>query len=404
MPENIENDLDAYWDPIRKRNSDHSFSAVATWIREIHKRVGRSLLEKRKRRRRSRWFVFAILPVFFILSCTIRINRVERSGNLVSFGIDKKEDRSFQELSSLQQVFTFTCYEFLQPDQPGLAFFIFFIPDKAQEKLSLITEQLKILNGLQKLDVSSVNYSIRESLFSTFWHKTLQLGEQQKPKGEELTRNIQATLKDKRLGFLSISILNDKDGNITFASARQHPDSLTITTKADEKQNVQNDKTYAIPARVDKLQIFNWLLGSWKVKYVSPQTYHQWVRVNDSLLMCFIIKYKDEELIKFGDEGPDISAGFSIKYSKPDSAILSLREIEWKFLSANDKEIHFKNEITPKSANVKWSLGDEKKTWQSVISGQGNLEIVNLIRDKNIDLQNIVKEFIAKHPEVMTKS
>src|SRR4026207_2468767 len=106
MHDNIENDLDAYWDSIRKIDSDHSFPAVATWIREMHKRVGRSRLEKRKRRRRSRWFVLAILPVFFILSCTIRINRVERSGNLVNFSIDKKEDRSFQELSSLQQLFT----------------------------------------------------------------------------------------------------------------------------------------------------------------------------------------------------------------------------------------------------------------------------------------------------------
>ena len=402
MPGNIENDLDAYWDPIRKRNSDHSFPAIADWIREMHKSVGRSRLEKRKRRRRSRWFVLAILPVFFILSCAIRVNRIEKSGNLVNFSIDKKEDRSFQNLSSLQQLLTFTCYEFLQPDQPAIAFFIFFIPDKEQEKLSLITEQLKILNGLQKLDISSISYTIRESLFSTFWHKTLQLGEQQKPEGEELTRNIQATLKDKGLGFLSINILNDKDGNIAFTSGRQNPDSLTLINKSNlpgENKNSQNDKVRNTPDVVDRLQIFNWLSGSWKVKYVS-QTYHHWLRINDSLLMCFIIKYKDEGLIKYGD-GPDVSAGFSIRYSKSDSAILSLRGIEWKFLSANDKEIHFKNEITPKSANVKWSLGDDKKTWQSVISGEKNLEIVNLIREEDINLENIVKEFVAQHPEVI---
>ena len=406
MHDNIENDLDAYWDSIRKIDSDHSFPAVATWIREMHKRVGRSRLEKRKRRRRSRWFVLAILPVFFILSCTIRINRVERSGNLVNFSIDKKEDRSFQELSSLQQLYTFTCYKFLQPDQPALAFFIFFIPDKEQKKLSVITEQLKILNGLQKLDISSINYTIRESVFSTFWHKTLQLGEPQKPKEEELTRNIQATLNDKGLGFLSISISNDKDGNIAFTSGRQHPDTLTLTNKKSmpgENKNSGNVTVRNSSLAVDKLQIFNWLPGSWKVKYVS-QTYHHWLRINDSLLMCFIIKHKDEGLINYGDDGPDISVGFSIRYSNSDSAILSLRGIEWKFLSANDKEIHFKNETTPKSANVKWSLGDEKKTWQSVISGEANLEIVNLIRDENISLENIVKKFITKYPEVIKKT
>src|SRR4030095_14641469 len=122
---------------------------------------------------------------------------------------------------------------------------------------------------------------------------------------------------------------------------------------------------------------------------------------NDSLLMCFIIKYPDEGLINYGDEGPDISAGFSVRYSKSDSVTLSLRGIEWKFLSANDKEISFKNETTPKSANVKWRLGNEKKSWQSVISGEKNLEVVNLIRADNVSLESIIKEFITKHPDVV---
>ena len=407
MPGNIENDLDAYWDPIRKRNSDHSFPAVADWIREMHKSVGRSRLEKRKRRRRSKWFILSILPVFFILSCTIRINRVESSGTLVNFSIDKKEDNSLQKLSSLQQQFAFTCYEFLQADQPTVAFFIFLIPDKEQKTLSLITKQLKILNGLQKLDINSINYTIRESLFSTFWHKTLQLGDQQKPKGEELIQNIQATLKGKGLDFLSISIINDEDGHIAFTSTKQYPDSLTITNKnvqSDEEKPLQSDKIRNTATSMDRLQIFEWLLGLWKVKYVPQKTYHYWLRINDSILQCFVIKYPDEGLIKIGDDGPDISAGFSIRHSKSDSTILSLRGIEWKFLLANDKEMLFKNETTPKSANVKWSLADDRKTWQSAISGEQNLEVVNLIRDENTGLENIVKEFIVKHPELIKKS
>ena len=404
-PENSENNMDAYWEPIRKRNSDHSFPAVAAWIREIHKTVKRTRLEKRKRRRRSGWFALAILTVFFILSSTIRVNRIERAGSLVNFSIDKKEDRSFQKLSSLQQLFAFTCYEFLQPDQPAMAFFIFFIPDKEKEKLSLITKELKILNGLQKLDISAINYNIRESLFSTFWHKTL--GEQQKLKGEELTRKIQATLKYKGLDFLSINIINDKDGQIAFTSTKQYPDSLIITNKgvqSNDKKRLQDDKMGKTATGIDKLQVFEWLLGSWKVKYVPQKTYHYWLRINDSLLQCLIFKYPDEGLIKIEDDGPNISTGFSIRYFKSDSIILSLRGIEWKFLSANDKEILFKNETTPKSANVKWSLADDRKTWQSAISGEQNLEVVNLIREEDTGVENIIKELIAKHPELIKKS
>lgn len=403
----IENDLNAYWDSLRKRNFKESFPAVEAWIRESNKTVRRSRLERRQRRKRARWFALGIIPLFFILSCTIRVNRVEKSGSLVNFSIDKKEDRSFQKLSSLQQLFTFTCYEFLQPDQPTLAYFIFFIPNKEQEKFSLITRELKLLNGLQKLDISSINYTIRESLFLTFWHKTLQLGEQPMPKSEELTRNIQATLKDKGLDFLSIRISNDKDGNIEFDATKQIPDSLTITNKStlpgQEKSN-QSDKIRNERASMAKLQIFDWLIGSWRVKYVPQTTYHHWSRINDSLLICFIIKYKDEELIKMGDDGPDISVGFSLRYTQSDSILLSLRGIEWKFLSADDKEIHFKNDITPKSANVKWVMDNEKKSWQSAISGEGNLEVVNLIRDNNTAIENIVKEFVAKNPDVIKRS
>ena len=398
--ENAGNNLDALWDMIRKRNADHTFPAMAGWIRETHKSLEKLRLRKRKRIRRWRWFAIIFLPVFLIVSCTYRIDSVEESGTLVNFGIGKQEPLSFQKLSSIQQKFTFTCYEFLRPGLPDIAFFIFFVPRKEEEKLLSITRELQLLNGLGKLDISPVNYTIRESLFSTFLHKTLNLGNKQKPKGKELVQHIQSTLKNKGLGFLSINILNDNDVDVAFVATLQKPDSSVITdtsTSADDNKIVRNDKVNKIQAGVEKLQIFNWLLGSWKVKYVPRPTYHYWLRIDDSLLMCFVIKYDHDDI-------PDISVGFSIKYSSPDSAILSLRDIKWKFLSANDKAITFKNDITPKSAHVKWALGDEKKSWQSVISGEKNLEIVNLIEDKNTSLENIVKEFVSQHPEVIQKA
>ena len=402
----IENDLNAYWDSLRKRNFDESFPSVEAWIREMHKTVRGARVEERKRRRRSRWFAVAIIPLFLILSCTIRVNRIERSGDLVNFSIDKKENGSFQKLSSLQQLFTFKCYQFLKADQPAIAFFIFFIPRKEHEKLSLITEQLKILNGVQNLDISSINHTIRESLLSTFWHKTLQLGEQRKRTNEELTRKIQATLKDKGLDFLSISVLNGEDGNIAFDPGKQIQDSLLIneSIQPGEEKSSPIDKTRHKAPGMTKLEIFDWLLGSWKVKYVRQKTYHYWLKINDSLLQCFIIKYPDEGLVKIGEDGADVSVGFSIRYSKIDSLTLSLRGIEWNFLSANEKEINFKNEVTPKSANVKWALDPNKKSWQSAISGEQNLEVVNLIREENNSLENIVKEFIKKNPDVIKRS
>lgn len=392
--ENAENNRDA-WDDIRKRKFDDSFPAVADWIRETNKSLEKSRLKKRKNRRRLTWFAIVFLPVFLIVSCTYRVNRIEELGSLVNFSIDKQENESFQKLSSLQQMFSFSYYNYSQPSEPGMASFIFFIHSKEQKKLISITQRLKSLNGLRKLEISPVNYTIRESLFLTFLHRTLKLGKDQKPKGKELIRNIQATLKNKGLDFLSINITNDSNGNLEFSSTSQNSDSLIIIntdTPPSDNEKPKPNRSYNTPEGMEKLQIFNWLLGSWKVKYVPTQTYHHWLRVNDSLLICFIIKnYEDE---------PDISVGFSIRHSEADSVILSLRGIKWRFLSADDKEVNFKNEITPKSANVKWSMGDEKKSWQSVISGEKNLEIVNLIRDEDINLESIVKDFILRHPDL----
>jgi len=399
--ENPKNKLDVYWDAVRDRKYDHSFPAIADWITEANREIKKMRLRQKKRRRRLTWFAAVLIPAFLVVSCTYRVERVEKSGTLINFGIDEREKGSFQMLSSLQQMFTFKCYEFLYPGQSGIVSFISFIPGKEQDKALSITRQIKLLHGLRKLDISPVKYNIRESLFLTFFHRTLRLGKQENPRGKELVDGIRAALNKEGLGFLSINVLNDSDANISFTPANRtpptsdstllNPDSLAVDKNGSTVDSAKRETNGRPPTDREKLQLFNWLLGTWKVKFVPHLTYHHWMRMNDSSLICYIIKYQDDE--------PDISVGFSIKYSATDSAILSFRGIEWTFVSANDKEIIFKNEITPKSANVKWSPDDKRKNWESVIFGEKNMEVVNLVRDENTNLENIVKDFISKHPD-----
>lgn len=395
--ENPKNKLDVYWDAVRNRKYDDSFPAIVNWIRETNNEIRKNRSRQRKRRQRLRWLAAAVIPLLLIVSCTYRVERVEKSGTLINFLIDERENESLQKLSSLQQVLTFKCYKFSDPDQPGRVSFISFIPGKEEQKLLSITRELKLLNGLSKLDMNSINYNIKESLFLTFFHKTLKLGNHEKPKGKDLVEPIQATLNKKGLGFLSTNIVNDREVNISFTPANKGlpvnhsslPESDSVIVKKSPRTGDSGKR--GAYAHGENLQLFNWLLGTWKVKYVPHETYHYWMRMNDTSLICFIVTYQDDE--------PEISVGFSIKYSASDSAILSLRGIEWRFVSANDKEIIFRNEITPKSANVKWSPDDERKTWQSVIFGEKNMEVVNLVRDKNSNLENIVKDFLSKHPD-----
>jgi hypothetical protein len=110
----------------------------------------------------------------------------------------------------------------LRPGRPGTASFIFFIPGEDQEKLVSIARELKVLSGLRKLDVTPVSYNIKESLFSTFLHKTLKVGKQEKLKGKDLVLHIQTALDKKGLDFLSINILNDNDEKVSFTPADQN--------------------------------------------------------------------------------------------------------------------------------------------------------------------------------------
>jgi hypothetical protein len=387
------NDIKVYLDTIRKQTHNHSFLQIADWIRNTNKLITEKKARRRKRLRKLSWFAISFLSICFIVSCTYRVERVETSGSLVNFVIDKHEKQSFERLFSLQKVFTFTSFEFLQPGDPGIASFILFIPDNEQNRVIPFVQELKLLSGLRKLDVSPVTYNIKESLFSTFLHKSLKVGKR-KLKSDEIISHIHSALEKKGLGFLSVKVLSTKSEKVSFTRADQYlsiRDTLTSrNTPPGKSTNIQTNTERAAHANREKLQLFNWLLGTWSVKYVPRPTFHYWMRMNDTLLMCFIIKYEDDE--------PDVSIGFSINYSAADSAILSLRGIEWEFLSANNKEINFKNNVTPKSANVKWSFNDEKKTWQSVISGERNLEIVNLVRNEDANFEDIVKGFITKNP------
>ena len=402
--ENPGKHLDAYWDDLRDKNFDHSFPEISRWIREVDNRTAKLQSKTRRQRRRLARLIVVVLPIFFTISCTIHVKRVENSGSLVNFSIDKQKNTSFQKLSFLHTTFAVSYYAFLQPDQPHAVSFIFFIRNTEQQKLQSITHQLKLLDGLIKLDIAPVNCTISESLFSTFLHKTLNVGKAETLTSKELVTNIRATLKTKGLDFLSTDISND-DGDISFASPPadsvinipfiQSGSSTVSDTAFYNNPKSQNSKTYGSASKLEKLQMFNWLLGSWRVKYVPVETYHQWLRISDSLLMCFIVKYDEDD--------PDISVGFSIRYSNADSAILSLRDIKWEFVSANNQEVNFRNEVTPKSANVKWALGNERASWQSVISGEKNLEIVNLVRDEEVNLETVVRDFIGRHPEITTE-
>src|SRR6476660_797526 len=94
--ENPTNKLDVYWDAVRNRKYNYSFPAIGDWIRETNNEIKKNRSRQRKRRQRLRWLAAAIIPVLLIVSCTYRVERVEKSGTLINFLIDEREKGSLQ--------------------------------------------------------------------------------------------------------------------------------------------------------------------------------------------------------------------------------------------------------------------------------------------------------------------
>ena len=80
--------------------------------------------------------------LFVIVSCTIMLDRVEKSGTLVNFSIGKTENsfsyRNFRHYNKSLHLLAMS----FKARFTRMAFFIFFIPWKEEEKLLSITTSL----------------------------------------------------------------------------------------------------------------------------------------------------------------------------------------------------------------------------------------------------------------------
>lgn len=387
-------ELRSYWKSVKDTNFDASFSETAQWIRANAK--DNRPLRKSRKLARAKWILAALIPVLFIVSCTYQVKRVEKFADLINFSLEKHNAASLQRLASLQQQLGFKCYQLFQPELPNLASFISLVKNDAQ----VIGREISGLSGVDQLTISPINYSVRESLFSTFVHTKLKLGESPKPKKEEVKNAVQQELSSKGLAQLEIDILIDEQQPLVITNhsiAPTTPDSpTTIITSVDTTSvnKARPSKTITKQTRTKHLENFEWLLGSWRVLHTNVETWHYWVRMSDSVLKCYIVDKPDGKV--------NMTTGFYIKRSYTDEIELHFKREVWMFSTASGDQFLFKNGLQERRTDVTWTLKDNN-TWQSIISGEGNKEFTNLWRQHNQEVEDLVKLMMKNNPDKGTK-
>jgi hypothetical protein len=222
----------------------------------------------------------------------------------------------------------------------------------------------------------------------------LNIGKAPKPKPAEVKKKVQSKLKSKGISFISIDI-SEGESQPVFSVAQPGIDTATNSSVSHPVADALEKKKPAeviIDKRIPGLEKFNWLRGTWKVKNVQNETHHYWMKVNDSSLKCFIIEITE-------DEKTNMTVGFTIRVSKDRTMMLSLKGAQWKFITSTADEFIFYNDLE-QDPNVKWTLKDGKNIWQSVRSGEGNAEFINLIKEENNKFEKMVKNFGKQHPDI----
>ncbi|HYF30269.1 MAG TPA: hypothetical protein VD993_04030 [Chitinophagaceae bacterium] len=383
-------ELNSHWKSIKDADFSASFPETAQWIRENAKsgRFGRN-----RTRSRIKWTVAAFIPLLFIISCTYKVDRLEKFGDLINFSLHKGNHTSFQQLASLQKRFGFSSYQLFQPGLPHLASFISLVRNDA----GVIEKELSAVSGVSRLKVSRINYSVRESLFSTFVHTRLKMGASPKPEKEVIKKAVQNELKTQGFAHVDIDIaIDEKEPLVVKYNLPEDTESDTAVTiiyvPDSAPRFVPRSNTMSRQAR--QLKNFEWILGTWKVLHKDVETWHHWVGMSDTVLKCYVLEKPGKQV--------NLTVGFYLKNSHTNEIELHLKSEQWTFVTRSNTPWQFSNDSEGPRSDVTWALKDNN-TWQIMFSGQGNKEFINLSRQPNQEMEDLVRSMIKNHPDKGTK-
>jgi hypothetical protein len=183
--------------------------------------------------------------IFFtliIVSCTYKVKSYAKHGDMITFALAKTSNLLSNQAPANSLLHSFS--RIARPSDSSSFLFIKFIRQNNQEAKKLF-ENLKEVEGVSDLNITPIVFEYKESLFSSFLHKALEIKiKEAKPDNKQIKNKIKEVLKDKDMGSVDIQV-DDYSQDVWFSTKTLYLENLpqtpkdSLTIKKDITDNVK---------------------------------------------------------------------------------------------------------------------------------------------------------------------
>ena len=300
-----------------------------------------------------RWASVIAISALVICSLAFRVKDSETIGHIISFTIYKNNDAAMQKIDLIERQYNFT-FKRVKNIQREIASYIAFRMHAHTEVLRL-ENALNQIPGVKSQAITPVTKRSSESVLSKIVHKISNRHiDLKQTTTEELSNEILMQLKDQGIENIQIRI-DDARKQIEFIPAPDSPGSEVIKYTAPTNvnrdtstQEISNIKQAdgSQPKTVDQLNVFGWILHTWRTCDSSLNSYHKWIRINDSVYRSFVIRLEPSITVT--------PAYFLL--SRKNVVILAFDKNSWSLQESSVAQFVFTRNEGQFPQKVKWEL------------------------------------------------
>ena len=344
-----------------------------------------------------RWGVALTITALVILSLAFRIKDSATIGHIISFSIDKNNESAIQKVSFIERQFNYT-FTRIKNVQREIASYVTFTAHTYNQVLRLENE-LKIIPELKNQAIIPVKKRSSESVLSKIVHKISNRHiDLKQTTAQELNTEIMAQLKGQGIENIQIRV-DDANKQIEFIPVADSVESEEITNTAPENPrpgkparegSTSNTTDMAQPKTVNQLNVFSWILHTWRTCDSSLNSYHKWIRINDSVYRSFVITL---------EPSITVTPGYFL-LSRENTVILRFDQHSWSLQESPGAQFVFTRNEDQFPQKVKWELR-QPGWWFARIRGSLKDETCLYIDDsKNRQLDQALNNYKKQNPDL----
>lgn len=285
-----------------------------------------------------RWAFLLVIAVILITTMSWRLKSSHDLGDVIIIHVEKNDRTAIQQLDTINLL-----YRADNTDATKLSFIGYVKPGANSLRTKLTSFGYSSTIPVRRISTESIFSRLCFNLFRKHIDRSeTSPGEIQEEVAGELKKqgveNVKLIITDSGEIKMHVNANNklNKAGSVD-------PIQLKTVEESDSSK-IKSGKANKGELTLAPLGKFSWMLHNWKTRDSSLNSYHVWIKINDSLYRSFVIRLDPFETIQ---PGHYLSATH-------DSVFLTYRNQQW--LLQETEETEFKNQDTGFPGIIKWLL------------------------------------------------